>query len=159
MRFLIILLVIALPAGAVALEPVKSTSHQVLYRVEGDLAEVKENLRLAIEAQGLVVNYVAEVGDMLERTGKDLGFDDPIYVAGDVIEFCSATLTRDMVVADPSNLVFCPYAVHVYELTAEPGVIYAGYKRPMPVGNEASRAALAAIDDLLKAILTEGLAW
>lgn len=159
MKWPIIFLAGFLPATTLALEPVKSTDHQVLYRVEGEFSEIKENLRLAIENQGLVVNYVAEVGDMLARTGRDLGFGDPVYTAGDVLEFCSATLTRDMVLADPANLVFCPYAIHVYALRDEPGVVYAGYKRPIPAGNEASRTALEAIDELLADIMENALAW
>lgn len=148
-----------LSTGAFAANPVKSTDHQVLFRTEGVFEEVKENVRLAIENQGLVINYTAQVGDMLERTGNDLGFTDHTYLAGDVVEFCSADLTRRMVAADPANLVFCPYAVHLYELVAEPGVIYLGYKRPMPVGSDASRAALEEIDALLADIVNEALAW
>jgi hypothetical protein len=160
MRTLAIFLALVLPvAGAQALEPIKSEQHQVLYQVDGEFSEIKENLRLAIENQGLVINYVAQVGGMLERTGEDLGFTDHLYSAGDVLEFCSADLTRAMVEADPANLVFCPYAIHVYELNAEPGKIYAGYKRPMAVGSAESRDSLNAIDDLLNTILQEGLAW
>ncbi len=142
-----------------ALEPVKSELHQVLFKTEGNFADVKENVELAIENEGLVINYIAQVGGMLERTGEDLGLTDHIYEAGDVLEFCSAGLTREMVAADHTNLVFCPYAVHVYELVAEPGIVYVGYKRPQPVGNEASQAALRKIDDLLARIVNEALAW
>lgn len=158
MRTLAVFALVLFSLGASA-EPVKTTEHQVLFKTEGVFDEVKENVRLAIENQGLVINYTAQVGDMLERTGNDLGFTDHTYLAGDVMEFCSADLTRKMVAADPSNLVFCPYAVHLYELAAEPGVIYVGYKRPMPVGNEESQAALMAIDDLLARIVEEALAW
>ena len=158
MRTLAFLLALALPcASALAIEPVKSEAHQILYQVDGDFDEVKENLRLAIENQGLVINYIAQVGAMLERTGEDLGFTD--YSAGDVLEFCSADLTRDMVDADPSNLVFCPYGIHIYELNAEPGKIYVGYKRPIPAGSQESQDSLKAIDDLLAAIVEEALAW
>ncbi len=159
MKWPILLLAWLVPGMALALEPVKSTEHQVLYRVQGEYAEVRENVRLAIENQGLVVTYVAGVADMLARTGGDLGFGEPVYAAGEVLEFCSAPLTRDMVVADPANLVFCPYSVHVYALTNEPGVVYAGYRRLPPVGDEASRTALQAIGNLLADILDDALAW
>ena len=145
--------------GAIAADLVSSTPHQVLYKTEGKFADVKENIQLAVENQGLVINYTAQVGDMLQRTGSDLGFTDHTYLAGDVVEFCSADLTRRMVAADPANLVFCPYAVHFYELVDEPGTVYVGYKRPLPVGNEESQAALMAIDGLLDTIVTEALSW
>lgn len=159
MNSLVLTLALAASPVADAAEPIKISEHQVLYSTEGAFSEIKENLQFAIENQGLVINYTAQVGDMLERTGSDLGFTDHTYLAGDVVEFCSADLTRRMVEADPTNLVFCPYAVHFYELTAEPGTIYVGYKRPLPVGNDASRAALGEIDDLLKTIVTEALSW
>jgi uncharacterized protein (DUF302 family) len=159
MRILAAVLSLMVPLATGAAEPIKTAEHQVLFRTEGAFEDVKENIRLAIENQGLVINYVAQVGDMLARTGADLGFTEHTYLAGDVMEFCSADLTRKMVAADPTNLVFCPYAVHLYELTAEPGVIYVGYKRPVPVGSDESKASLAAIDKLLETIVNEALAW
>lgn len=159
MRILTLALVLFVSSSAHALEPIKDTVHQVLYKTEGSFEDVKENIRLSIEGQGLVINYTAQVGGMLERTGKDLGHIDHTYLGGDVMEFCSADLTRKMVAVDPTNLVFCPYAVHLYERVAEPGVIYVGYKRPQSVGSEASQVALKTIDDLLSNIVIEALSW
>ncbi len=159
MKRIVVLALALLPFAVQAQDLVKDSDHQRLYKTEGAFEEVKENIVLAIENQGLVINYIAQVGGMLERTGNDLGFTDHTYSAGDVLEFCSADLTRKMVAADPSNLVFCPYAVHVYELSAEPGVVYVGYKRPVLVGNQESQDSLQAIDDLLAAIVRDSLAW
>lgn len=158
-RAILLVLALLFASAAPASERVKESPHQVLYRLDGVFDDVKENIQMAIEDQGLVINYIAQVGDMLNRTGKDLGFDEEIYTHGDVIEFCSASLSREMALADPTNLVFCPYAIHVYELAANPGVVYVGWKRPVPVGDDASKAALAKIDDLLAEIVNAATAW
>jgi len=40
---------------------------------QGSFDEVKERVVFALENRGLVVNYTARVGAMLERTGPDVG--------------------------------------------------------------------------------------
>lgn len=138
---------------------VKETDYQILYATQGEFEEVKQNLELAITDQGLVVNNVADIGSMLDKTGVDLGEGEQLYLNGQVLEFCSAVLSREKMKADPANIVFCPFTMHIYELPTEPGVIYAGYRRPTIVGNEASQAALQKIDVLLREILTEAMSW
>jgi len=142
-----------------AAEKVKETDWQVLFVTDGEFEEVKENVELAITGQGLVIDGVATVGTMLERTKEDLGFTKHIYGAGDVFEFCSASLSRKMMEADPTNLVFCPYTIQVYNVPDEPGKVYVGYRRPNLVGDDASKAALKEVDDLLAAIVKEAIAW
>ena len=147
-----------LSLSAYSAKPIKTSSHQMFYKTEDTFENVEENLRLAIENQGLVITYTAHVGEMLDRTAKDLGIDHHVYVAANVLEFCSAGLTHEMVAANPEDLVFCPYSVHLYELSAEPGVIYVGYKRPRLDGVEVV-APLEAIDDLLNTIVNDALDW
>ena len=146
-------------AIAVAADKVKETPAQMLYVTEGTFEEVKENVDLAITGQGLVVNSIATVGDMLESTGKDLGATRQVYVHGDVFEFCSATLSREMLEADQFNLVYCPYTIQVFEIPEQPGRVFVGYRRPDITGNEASRTALQKVEALLETIVNEALSW
>jgi len=146
-------------AVAVAADKVKETPVQMLYVTEGAFEEVKENIDLAITDQGLVINNIATVGDMLESTGKDLGATRQVYVHGDVFEFCSATLSREMLEADQFNLVYCPYTIQVFEVPEQPGRIYVGYRRPDVTGSEASRMALQKVEALLDTIVNEALSW
>ena len=145
--------------AAVAADKVKETPDQILYVTEGTFDDVKENVDLAITGQGLVVNNIATVGEMLETTGRDLGATRQVYVHGDVFEFCSATLSREMLEADQFNLVFCPYTIQVFEIPEQPGRIFVGYRRPAISGNEASRAALQKVEALLETIVGDALAW
>lgn len=142
-----------------AAEKIKDTEWQVQYVTEGKFEEIKENIQLAITEQGLVIDNVARVGMMLERTAKDLGYKGNVYKHGDVFEFCSAKLSREMMDADPTNLVFCPYTIYVYALADQPNKVYVGYRRPPIVGSDASKQALRNIDKLLAGIVSEALTW
>lgn len=117
--------------------------------VKGKYADVKDDLVAAIEQRGLVVSFVAHVGDMLERTGRDLGKTKRIYEQADVIEFCSATASRAMMEADPQNLVYCPYTIAVYTLPGEPGVVYLAHRK------YPQTAALKPVDKLLAGIIAD----
>jgi len=62
--------------------------------------EAVETVIAAVENRGLVVDHTSRVGAMLERTGKDIGRDRRIYLKADVIEFCSAAVSRATMEAD-----------------------------------------------------------
>ncbi len=117
--------------------------------VKGKFADVKEDLVVAIEQRGLVINTTAHVGDMLERTGRDLGKTKRIYDQAEVIEFCSATVSRAMMETDPRNLVYCPYTIAVYSLPGKPGVVYLAH-REYP-----ATAALKPVVELLEGIVAD----
>jgi uncharacterized protein (DUF302 family) len=126
-----------------------------LRTVKGAFADVRERVVMALENRGLVINYNAKIGDMLERTGRDLGRERRIYGHAEVIEFCSARLSRDTMEADPHNIAYCPYAIAVYTLPKQPGVVYLSYRPPQTAGNEASRRSLLAVEKLLSDVVSE----
>lgn len=108
----------------------------VHHAIEEEFDTIKEYIEEGITNQGLVVAHRSDVGGMLERTGKDLvakvqkathsmmemaanqtGIENPIeppqqplsaFSRSEVIEFCSAKLSRKMTDADPANVIFCP---------------------------------------------------
>ena len=123
--------------------------------VRGGFDDVRERLVMALENRGLVINYTARVGAMLERTGRDLGRDKPVFDKAEVLEFCSARISRDTMEADPHNIVFCPYAIAVYTLPAAPGTVYLSYRVPAQAGSAESVRALAAVGKLLADIVGE----
>lgn len=127
------------------------------YVSKDDFDTVKTFIEEALTARGLVVNNVSHIGDMLERTGRDLGATKQVYVKAEAIEFCSATVSRRMMEADPHNIVFCPYVIAIYVLPQEPGRTYVSFRRPTPVGSRASRKALKEVETLLRGIVKEAL--
>ncbi len=128
-----------------------------LQSVKGDFDEVRERVVLALESRGLVLNYTAHISNMLERTGKDIGRGRQIYGKAEVLEFCSASLSRTMMEADPRNIVFCPYAIAVYTLPNDPAKVYVSYRRPLAAGSAASMKALREVGKLLDDIVREAL--
>ena len=125
--------------------------------VRGEFEDVRARVILSIEGRGLVVNHTARVSDMLERTGKDIGRSIRVYARAEVLEFCSARLSRDTMEADPRNIVFCPYAIAIYTLPHEPESVYVAYRKPAARGSAQSMAALGAVGKLLDEIVREAL--
>jgi uncharacterized protein (DUF302 family) len=142
----------ALSASSDAAEP-----GVVVRAVQGDYADVKERVLFAVESRGLVLNYTAHIGAMLERTGKDIGRPRVVFRDAQLLEFCSAAVSRDTMEADPRNIVFCPYSIAVYTLPTEPGKVYIAYRKPPAVGSDRSAKALGAVGQLLDDIADEAL--
>lgn len=138
---------------AIAAEP----GHLRLYTTKGSFDTVKEDLEIAITNRGLVIDHTSHIGAMLERTGKDLGTTKPVYGNAGSMQFCSASVSRRSMEADPANIVFCPYVIVYYTLHDDPKTVYVGYRRPVPAGSKASRAAIKEIEILLDGIVKEAL--
>lgn len=128
-----------------------------LRSIRGEFADIKARVVMALENRGLVLNYTARVGAMLERTGRDLGRDRRIYDKAEVLEFCSAGLSRETMEADPRNIVYCPYSIAVYTLPQAPGSVYLAYRTVAAPADDRSARALRAIDELLAGVVSEAL--
>lgn len=151
-------LLLALPA-AQAKELALDTEDRRIYAIEGDYDFYREMVESAIAGEGMVINTVGHIAEMLDRTGGDLGAEGSIYLHGESLEFCSAIYSRRMMEADPHSIVFCPYVIAIYELSAEPGTVYVGYKRVPIVGDEETRAALENVEELLDRVVDNATAF
>ena len=120
----------------------------VRQQVAGSFADTRESIVLAIENRGLVVNYTSHIADMLARTGADIGARHKVFEQAEIIEFCSAGLSRKMMEADPHNIVLCPFAISVYTLPGDKGGTWVAYRRPQG-------KAAAMVEGLLKEIAGE----
>jgi uncharacterized protein (DUF302 family) len=120
-----------LAAALCGLSPAASAADEVVqHSGKGSYEDVRDAVVAAIEGKGLVIDRVAHVGDMLERTAKDVGATRRLYGKAEVLEFCSARFSREMMEADPHQIAICPYTIAVYTLPGEPGVVYVSYRRP-----------------------------
>ena len=156
LMIILMLLLISSIAGisVSAQERVIDTEDRRTYAVPGgDFAFYREMVESAIADQGMVVNNVGRIAEMLDRTGADLGGGTQLYLHGESIEFCSAIYSRRMMEADPHSIVFCPYVIAVYELAAEPGTVYIGYQRLPRVDDPATQQALQDVETLLERIV------
>ena len=125
--------------------------------VKGDFDDVRERVVMAIESRGLVLNYTAKIGNMLERTGKDVGSERKVYGKAELLEFCSAIISRRMMEADPRNIVYCPYAIAVYTLPNDPAKVHVAYRRPSVAGSGPSLKSLREVGKLLDDIVRDAL--
>ncbi|UCE89663.1 MAG: DUF302 domain-containing protein [Pseudomonadota bacterium] len=125
------------------------------YVVSGTFEDVRDDVELAITGRGIKINNVAHIGKMLARTGKDLGGAKEVFTEAQAFEFCSATVSRATMEADPHNIVFCPYVIAVYALPNESNKVHIAFRRPLFVGTAASKASLEAVDKLLADIVSE----
>jgi uncharacterized protein (DUF302 family) len=119
----------------------------VLTPVKGRFEDVRDALVFAIEGKGLVINYTGHIGAMLERTGRDIGAGKKIYEQAESLEFCSAKVSRQMMEADPANIVNCPFVISVYTLPGKPGTVFLAYRQPI--------AGLKPVEALLRELVAE----
>ena len=98
----------------------------VLHAYDGAFDDATFSVESAILNAGLVIDYVSHTGEMLERTGQDLGREVKIFNAADIFLFCSAVVSRRMMEADPMNVAHCPYSIFV---TDREGQVMIGYRR------------------------------
>jgi uncharacterized protein (DUF302 family) len=130
----------------------------VAYSKRAKFEDVRDDLKSALEAKGLVIDYHSFVNRMLERTGKDVGSARKLYADAQAFVFCSAALSRKTMEADPANAALCPYSVMVYATARDPGTVHVSYRRPWrPDGSAASKAALKEVETLLDGVAREAL--
>lgn len=112
-------LIFALPGSVFAQEGATT------YPFEGTFADATFSVESAIVNRGLVIDYVSHTGEMLNRTGSDVGSDVKLFEAADIFVFCSAVLSRKMMEADPMNIAYCPYGIFVAD---QDGKVMVGYR-------------------------------
>ena len=115
---------------------------------DGSFEDAAFAVETAIVGKGLVIDYVSHVGEMLNRTGGDVGSDVELFTEADIFVFCSAVVSRQVMEADPMNIAHCPYGIFVAE-TAD-GVMVG--HRDYPDGE------MQAVEDLLVEIVAEATA-
>lgn len=101
----------------------------------------------AIVNQGLVIDYVSHVGEMLNRTGEDVGSAKMLFKNADIFIFCSAKVSREVMEVDPMNIAYCPYGIFVAE---DDTGVQVGY-RTYPDG------PMDKVEALLSGIVTEAV--
>lgn len=127
----------------------------VIYSATGSYADAVDALQSAITEQGIVVSNVLHASDMLNRTGPDLGITKNVYLHATTYEFCSSILSHALVGHDPANMMACPYAIGVYQLTQQPDRIHLAYR--IPQGVPGSEDITAKIQALVESIIRNAL--
>jgi uncharacterized protein (DUF302 family) len=96
-----------------------------IYPFDGSFDDATFAVESAILDQGLVIDYVSHTGEMLDRTGPDVGSDVELFAAADIFVFCSAKLSREVMEINPMNIAHCPYGIFVAD---QAGAVSVGYR-------------------------------
>ncbi len=144
-----------LPVPLFAQTPEGAAEPFTIYTSTEDYEIVRENLEIAITDRGFVIGGVLRISAMLDRTGKDLGFEKRVYRRAESIEFCSAAMTYRMAVADPRNVASCPFTIAVFERVDDPGRIHVVFQNPRLAGD--TEKLQADVRELLNGIVREAL--
>ncbi len=112
-------------AAAIGLASAASAQEAITVPFDGAFDDATFAVESAIVDHGLVIDYVSHVGDMLNRTGQDVGSDEMLFESADIFIFCSAVLSRKVMEADPMNIAHCPYGIFV---TDRDGQVMVGYR-------------------------------
>lgn len=152
-RLLLVLLLLPLwPGPAIAGDPAV-----VRYAKATPYDEVREDLEFAIQNRALMVDLTSRIHAMLQRTGKDLGDDTPLFENAQAYSFCSAKISRAIMAADAHNIAFCPFTIVVYTPRGEAGMTYVAYRRPPAASSPRVAAALRELEALLDGIAREAV--
>ena len=120
----------------------------ITYPFDGSFEDASFAVENAIIGRGLVIDYTSHVGDMLNRTGADVGSDVRIFDNAQIFLFCSAAVSRRVMEADPMNLMHCPYGIFVADRDGEVRIGHRDY----PDG------PMQEVEALLDAIILEATA-
>ncbi|MEW6416242.1 MAG: DUF302 domain-containing protein [Pseudomonadota bacterium] len=141
---------------ALSLPALAGGAYSVVNKTQGAYQDVRDNLQMAIEGKGLKITNTNHIADMLERTGKDIGETRVVYENAEQFEFCSATISRHMMEADPHSIVMCPYSIVVYKVPGDANV-YVAYRKPPASKKPALKKALGELEALLQGIIKDAL--
>lgn len=134
---------------------VESPSPARVWKVEGAYDDVRQTLDDAITGRGMVISYVSHASDMLSRTADAVGQGgSQIYEQAEILLFCKADLSHQLVAANPENIVLCPYTIAIYSLPDAPGAVYLA--TPKPYANE---PLFEPVQALLEEIIQEVVDW
>lgn len=98
------------------------------FEAEGSFDDVVFAVEMAITGQGLVIDSVNHIGEMLARTKEDVGGTKDLFAGAQVMSFCSADVSRQVMEADMMNIQYCPYGIYVFQPADEDAPVMVGYR-------------------------------
>ena len=125
-----------------------------VFSTEATFQDAKDDLLDAIGENGLVVSYTSHAKNMLENTAAVSGINKAVYNDAEIILFCKAGLSHELVAGNPHNIVLCPYSIAIYVLFEEPERVYLSF-RNVQATDEKIKALTKPIEDLLIKIIEE----
>ncbi len=133
-----------------------------IHHKDAPFEEVFQDLEDAVINQGMVIDYVGHVNEMLVRTADVVlenagdGEKSP-YLNAKFILFCSAALTHQAVRANQHNLATCPYVIFAYQTHKRPERTIVGYRNPEMGVPGPTRQVMEKVKQLLEKVVAEAV--
>ncbi|MCC1482411.1 DUF302 domain-containing protein [Roseibaca sp. Y0-43] len=115
-------------SAALALASPASADGFFTFEAEGSFDDVVFAVEMAITGRGLVIDSVNHIGEMLARTKEDVGGTKDLFAAAQVMSFCSADISRQVMEANMMNIQYCPYGIYVFQPAEEGAPVMVGYR-------------------------------
>lgn len=153
--------------------------------VEDKYEDIRGNLIDAIEQKAINISKIYHASDMLNRTQSEVfnieniynkaksSFDkmlnplaskpknnisiSPIYKKAEIIAFCSAKISHELVIANPLNISLCPFEIALYTLNSAPNQTHIVYTKLKALDKQSEKATTDA-NELIKS-LVESASW
>ena len=93
---------------------------------------------------------LAGVAEPSDRFIDGVDLSPVLFEGADIYSFCSATVSRQVMEADPMNIVHCPYHIFVMTQPDTPGVTTIGYR-------DFADASMDPVEELLDTIAREAI--
>lgn len=97
------------------------------FNMQVDFDDAVFIMEQAITERGLVIDSVSHVGAMLARTKEDVGGTKDLFAHAQIMSFCSAAVSREVMEAKITNIQYCPYNIYIYQMSDDAPVTI-GYR-------------------------------
>ncbi len=145
-----IILLCLLSINVNALERIETNELITIYRVDETLEDTKFELEMAITNKGFTLNDALNISDMLQRTAKDVGVTESVYLKAESLSFCSAVLTHQFAQSHPAYMVLCPLTLSIYTTNSEPDNTYIAFRKPLLADKKLNQIIENTFDSIIK---------
>ncbi|SMN16179.1 hypothetical protein CRYPA_46 [uncultured Candidatus Thioglobus sp.] len=88
----------------------------------------------------------------IENTDKTIGIKN-IYKNAEIIEFCSAKISHELVLANPDNIALCPFKIAIYSLNSHPDQTHIVYTKLNPLDKKSIKPTAKANELILSLVM------
>ncbi|MBT3276401.1 hypothetical protein [Candidatus Thioglobus sp.] len=119
--------------------------------------DVRDNLVDAIEEKALNISKIYHASDMLNRTKDSISNAKEIYHQAEIIEFCSASISHQLVLANHLNISACPFKIALYTLSNNSKQTHLVYTKLKPLDQQSEAPTIKA-NKLIQSLI-ENATW
>ncbi len=126
--------------------------------INADYKDVRNNIIDSIEERALNIAKIFHASDMLKNTKGSFSFiRRDVFRNAEIIEFCSASISQELIRDNHLNILLCPFRIAIYNLEKDPSNVHVVYNIPKAIDKK-SKKTIAKLSNLISAIVADA-AW